>query len=126
MRDWTYPTIIRTAKVLFRALDLRFQLSGTHHIPTTGGALLAINHISYVDFVLAGYAAVPIKRVVRFMAKKEIFDHRIAGPLMAGRAYELGHLLPFLGGAVIMVGALLYVRSFLAAVAMKDVSDERP
>lgn len=82
VRDRTYPTIIRTAKVLFRALDLRFQLSGTHHIPTTGGALLAINHISYVDFVLAGYAAVPIKRVVRFMAKKEIFDHRIAGPVM--------------------------------------------
>lgn len=51
---------------------------------------------------------------------------RIAGPLMAGRAYQLGHLLPFLGGAVIMVGALLYVRSFLSAAATKAVSDERP
>lgn len=82
MHDFTYPPIIRTAKVLFRALDFRFQLAGSEHIPRTGGALLAFNHVSYVDFVLGGYAAQPSKRLVRFMAKREVFDHRIAGPVM--------------------------------------------
>jgi MFS family permease len=45
---------------------------------------------------------------------------RIAGPFMAGRAYELAHLLPFLGGSLIMAGALIYVRAFLAASARSD------
>lgn len=82
MRDITYPPIIVTAKVAFRALGLRFQMTGTQHIPRTGGALLAVNHVSYVDFILGGFAAQPSKRLVRFMAKREIFDHKLAGPLM--------------------------------------------
>ena len=82
MRDLTYPPIVSTCRVLFRVLDLRFQLSGTEHVPTTGGALLAFNHVSYIDFVLGGRAAVPSGRLVRFMAKREVFDHPIAGPVM--------------------------------------------
>jgi 1-acyl-sn-glycerol-3-phosphate acyltransferase len=82
VRDLTYPPIIVTAKALFRVLGLRFQLRGTEHVPRTGGALLALNHVSYVDFVLGGFAAQPSHRLVRFMAKREIFDHRWAGPLM--------------------------------------------
>jgi 1-acyl-sn-glycerol-3-phosphate acyltransferase len=82
MRDITYPPIIVTAKLGFRALGLRFQMTGTEHIPRSGGALLAVNHISYVDFVLGGFAAQPSKRLVRFMAKRELFDHKYAGPLM--------------------------------------------
>jgi 1-acyl-sn-glycerol-3-phosphate acyltransferase len=82
MRDLTYPPIISTAKVLFRALGLRFQVTGAEHVPSSGGALLAFNHVSYVDFILGGYAAQPAGRLVRFMAKREIFDHRIAGPVM--------------------------------------------
>ena len=82
MRDITYPPIVVAAKLGFKALGLRFQMSGTEHIPRTGGALLAVNHISYVDFVLGGFAAQPSKRLVRFMAKRELFDHKYAGPLM--------------------------------------------
>ncbi len=82
MRDITYPPIILTAKAMFRVLGLRFQISGTEHVPRTGGALMAFNHVSYVDFILGGLAAQPSKRLVRFMAKREIFDHRVSGPLM--------------------------------------------
>ena len=82
MRDLTYPPIIVTAKLGFKALGLRFQMHGTEHVPREGGALLALNHISYVDFILGGFAAQPSKRLVRFMAKRELFDHRWTGPLM--------------------------------------------
>ncbi len=82
MRDITYPPIIVTAKIAFKALGLRFAMTGTENIPTTGPALLAFNHISYVDFVLGGFAAQPSRRLVRFMAKREIFDHKVTGPLM--------------------------------------------
>lgn len=82
VRDRSYPLIIRSAKAAFRLLGQRFTLTGTEHIPRTGGALLAVNHIGYVDFVYAGLAAHPAGRLVRFMAKKEVFDHRIGGPVM--------------------------------------------
>lgn len=82
MRDLTYPPIIVTAKTLFRALGMKFQTSGTEHIPRQGGAILASNHVSYVDFIFNGLAAQPSKRLVRFMAKKEAFDHKISGPIM--------------------------------------------
>jgi 1-acyl-sn-glycerol-3-phosphate acyltransferase len=82
MRDVTYPPIIVTAKTAFRALGQRFQMSGTEHVPRDGGVLLAYNHISYVDFIYGGLAANPSDRLVRFMSKRELFDHRWVGPLM--------------------------------------------
>lgn len=82
MRDVTYPPIIVTAKAAFRALGQRIRLSGTEHVPREGGVLLAYNHVGYVDFVYGGLAANPSGRLVRFMAKRELFDHRWLGPLM--------------------------------------------
>ncbi len=82
MRDLTYPPIIVTAKAGFKLLGQDFQLTGTEHVPRSGGVLLAYNHISYVDFIYGGLAANPSGRKVRFMAKRELFDHRAIGPLM--------------------------------------------
>jgi 1-acyl-sn-glycerol-3-phosphate acyltransferase len=82
MRDLTYPPVILTAKAAFRALGQRFTMTGTEHVPRTGGVLLVYNHIGYVDFVYGGLAADPSKRLVRFMAKREIFDHVVGGPIM--------------------------------------------
>jgi 1-acyl-sn-glycerol-3-phosphate acyltransferase len=69
---------------LFAAQGLKFTITGAHNIPTTGGAVLMSNHLSYLDFAYAGLAAYPSKRLVRFMAKDDVFRHRISGPLMRG------------------------------------------
>ncbi|MBA3232589.1 MAG: 1-acyl-sn-glycerol-3-phosphate acyltransferase [Propionibacteriales bacterium] len=82
MRDITYPAIIVTAKLAFKALDIKFRIVGDEHVPTNGPAILAVNHISYVDFIFGGFATQRSKRLVRFMAKRELFDHRWTGPLM--------------------------------------------
>jgi 1-acyl-sn-glycerol-3-phosphate acyltransferase len=82
MRDITYPPVILAAKTGFRLLGQRFTMTGTEHVPTSGGVLLACNHIGYVDFVYGGLAANPSGRLVRFMAKRELFDHALVGPLM--------------------------------------------
>jgi len=84
MAEPTYTPIIALAKLVFRGLGLRFTITGTEHIPRTGGAVMAINHVGYLDFTFAGLAAQPAGRLVRFMAKKEVFDHRVSGPLMRG------------------------------------------
>jgi 1-acyl-sn-glycerol-3-phosphate acyltransferase len=79
-----YPPVIAAAKTLFRVLDLRLRVEGGQHVPTTGGAVLASNHVSYLDFIFAGLGAHESRRLVRFMAKNEVFTHRISGPLMRG------------------------------------------
>ena len=84
MRDLLYPPVIGFAKTAFKVLDLKFTMSGTEHIPRSGGAVLALNHISYVDFVIGGFGAQPSKRLVRFMAKEVLFRYRYSGPLMRG------------------------------------------
>jgi 1-acyl-sn-glycerol-3-phosphate acyltransferase len=84
MRDLVYPPVIGFAKTAFKVLDLKFQLTGTENVPRTGAAVIAMNHVSYVDFVLGGFGAVPSKRLVRFMAKEVLFRNRYSGPLMRG------------------------------------------
>ncbi len=84
MAEPTYTPIIALAKLVFRGLGLRFTVTGTEHVPRTGGAVMAINHVGYLDFTFAGLATQPAGRLVRFMAKKEVFDHKISGPLMRG------------------------------------------
>lgn len=84
MTELPYRTIIGLGRTWFKLMDFRWQISGTEHIPREGGAVLAINHISYVDFLMAGYGALPSGRFTRFMAKKETFDHKVTGPIMRG------------------------------------------
>ncbi|MEI6215727.1 MAG: lysophospholipid acyltransferase family protein [Actinomycetes bacterium] len=84
MADLVYPPVVVAIKTLWRYLGLKFTVFGEANIPRKGGAVLAINHVGYLDFAIAGTAALPVNRYVRFMAKKEIFDNKIAGPLMRG------------------------------------------
>ena len=83
MAELVYPPVIRTALGVFRGLGLRFTIDGAENIPRTGGAVLASNHIGYLDFTFCGLAAHP-HRLVRFMAKESVFRHKVSGPLMRG------------------------------------------
>ncbi|WNM37028.1 lysophospholipid acyltransferase family protein [Micromonospora halotolerans] len=84
MSELVYPPVILAAKTMFRALDLRLRVEGSHHVPRTGGAVLASNHVSYLDFIFCGYGAHESGRLVRFMAKDSVFRHKVSGPLMRG------------------------------------------
>lgn len=82
--DPLYTPVIGVAKTVFAAQGLQFTITGTEHVPSDGPAVMMINHTGYMDFTYAGLAAWPAHRLVRFMAKEPIFDHKIAGPLMRG------------------------------------------
>lgn len=86
MAELVYPPVVVALKTFWKTLGLKFDFRGQEHLPyeNQGGAVIAMNHISYLDFALIGTAALPIKRYVRFMAKKELFDNKIAGPLLRG------------------------------------------
>lgn len=79
MLDITYPPVIAAAKTWFRLEGMKFQMSGTENIPRKdapggAGAVIASNHIGYIDWIFNGLAAERQGRVVRFMAKKEAFE----------------------------------------------------
>jgi 1-acyl-sn-glycerol-3-phosphate acyltransferase len=85
MSDPVYRPVVMAARGLFAGLRLKFDVVGVENIPTAGGAILAINHTSYLDFALGGIPADRVgHRLVRFMAKDGIFKHPVAGPLMRG------------------------------------------
>jgi 1-acyl-sn-glycerol-3-phosphate acyltransferase len=79
-----YTPIVRLALTLMKAMSWKVLATGIEHVPRTGPAVLATNHVGYLDFVFVGAAARHQRRLVRFMAKKEVFDHKISGPLMRG------------------------------------------
>ncbi|WP_299443807.1 HAD-IB family hydrolase [uncultured Phycicoccus sp.] len=59
----------------------RFDVSGTEHIPSTGAAVLAGNHRSYFDIPAMIQMMRPTKRTGRILAKKELFELPVVGPL---------------------------------------------
>jgi small subunit ribosomal protein S16 len=63
MADLVYPPVIVTLKTFWKYLGLRFNSKGVENIPREGGAILAMNHIGYLDFALIGTCALPTPAV---------------------------------------------------------------
>ncbi len=85
MAEPLYRGIVEAFKGVFRVLGMKLDVVGEENIPLSGGAILALNHTSYLDFALGGVPAdMRGRRLVRFMAKDSVFRHPIAGPLMRG------------------------------------------
>lgn len=82
MRDIAYPITIAAAKTWFKLGNVKITMTGQEHIPLEGGALLATNHLSFVDYLMGGYPGVERGRLTRFIAKKEVFDHPVGGRVM--------------------------------------------
>ncbi len=58
----------------------RLDIEGVEHLPRDGGAVLAFNHHSYLDFLMVAWPMVRIRRrPVRFLAKREIWESRWTG-----------------------------------------------
>ncbi len=99
-----YRPVIGAALGLLKTMRWKVRVTGGEHIPRHGPGVIATNHIGYLDFVFVGAAARERKRLVRFLAKKEVFDHKIAGPLMRGMKHipvdRFGHTQAAIDGAV--------------------------
>ncbi|MHA3702820.1 lysophospholipid acyltransferase family protein [Jatrophihabitans sp. YIM 134969] len=109
--DRTYRAVIAAFHALYRAADLRVEVRGAENIPTTGPAVLAANHVGYLDFTLVGLAAERRGRLVRFMAKRSTFTNPVSGPLMR----RMGHIPVERDG--VLAGAVAYRRAIRALEA---------
>ena len=91
----TYTTVIGAVLGTCKVMGWDVRVSGAEHIPATGGGIVATNHVGYLDFVFSGYGVRQQgKRRLRFVAKREVFDHKVSGPLMRG----MGHIPVDRGG----------------------------
>jgi 1-acyl-sn-glycerol-3-phosphate acyltransferase len=82
--ELVYRPVIGLALGIFKSMGWDIRTFGADNIPLTGPAVLSSNHVGYLDFAFLGAAARERRRLVRFMAKKEVFDHKVSGPLMRG------------------------------------------
>lgn len=83
-----YSFFFRVGRILSSVLRHNIIVTGQENIPKKGGALLCINHTGYVDFYFSAMPLLRAKRYPRYMAKQEIFENSVAGPLMR----RLGHI----------------------------------
>jgi 1-acyl-sn-glycerol-3-phosphate acyltransferase len=87
--DRVYRLVIRFGTLLFRLLDLRRDVHGAHHVPRSGGAVLAVTHFGYLDFALVQEAVWRRhRRLTRFLVTDAAFAHPLAGPLLRA----MGHI----------------------------------
>lgn len=93
----------RFMHLLFAPLFLLFfrvKVEGRENLPAEGGAVIAANHISFMDAILLA-AAFPRKRMPRFLAKSELFK------------------IPLLRGVVRLFGAISLDRGGKDVLAMR-------
>ena len=68
----------------------RWSIEGLDNIPRSGPAIVAFNHISYLDPFVAAYVLDAARRRPRFLAKSELFqDKRIAWILKGAGQIEV-------------------------------------
>jgi 1-acyl-sn-glycerol-3-phosphate acyltransferase len=70
------------ASMAVRAAGTKITFEGLENIPARGGAVVAINHTSYVDFLPAALGTRRRRRRVRFMIKAEMQHVRVVNFLI--------------------------------------------
>lgn len=78
-----YTSLYWAFRGFARATGHKTTRVGPHRLPAAGGAVLAINHTSYLDFI---FGAVELRRTerrdVRFLGKSELADNALVKFLM--------------------------------------------
>ena len=77
MGEPTFRTLEMLAKLIVRASGSPITYIGEQNIPEHGGAVIAINHTSYVDWLPAALAVHYRGRRIRYMIKAEMQQVKI-------------------------------------------------
>ena len=87
MIPWFYFFAKGLCWIVFR-LVWRFRVAGgIENVPASGPAIIACNHVSYLDPVALGIA---LQRPLTYLAKKQLFEIPVLGPVIAALgAYPL-------------------------------------
>lgn len=78
-----FRTLEIASSMALRAAGTKITYQGSDNIPSHGGAVVAINHTSYIDFMPAALGTHRRNRRIRFMIKAEMQDVRIVNFLIS-------------------------------------------
>jgi 1-acyl-sn-glycerol-3-phosphate acyltransferase len=77
-KGWAFGICVAILEPLL-LLFTRRRWSGGENIPAAGGCVVAANHISHLDPLTFGHFVYGYGRIVRFLAKAEVFDVPLVG-----------------------------------------------
>ncbi len=80
-RGWAFGFCVAVVEPLVVLLTKR-RWSGGENIPASGGCVLVANHISHLDPLTFGHFVYAWGRIVRFLAKAEVFDVPFVGRIV--------------------------------------------
>ncbi len=84
MREPWYDATVGLGATLFRAIDLRLAVEGEEHLPTEGPAVVAANHVGFLDFMTLAAAGRRRGRNIRFLTRHDVWNSRVARRAMTG------------------------------------------
>ncbi len=77
---WRWRAVALVVIAFVRVCRWRIEVHGLEHVPPHGGAVLAFNHHSYLDFLMVAWPVVrSLRRPLRFLAKRELWSSRTVG-----------------------------------------------
>lgn len=85
MRSRSVPRVVRVFALFVRPWVMvltKRDWQGAENLPTTGGYVLAPNHVSHIDPILFGHFQLDHDIAPRYLAKAALFDVPVLGRLM--------------------------------------------
>lgn len=79
-RGWAFATAVGIVKPTLSVLTKQEWHDGLK-IPATGGCVLAVNHLSHVDPLTFAHFVYDHGRIVRYLAKQEVFEMPFVGTI---------------------------------------------
>lgn len=79
--DLGYAISVPIVKPFLKATTTQ-QWEGAENIPSSGGVILAMNHVSHIDPLTAAHLTWDHGRLSRYLAKASLFNIKIVGPVM--------------------------------------------
>jgi 1-acyl-sn-glycerol-3-phosphate acyltransferase len=80
-KGWAFGLCVAILEPLLLSLTKR-RWKGGENIPETGGCVLAVNHISHLDPLTCAHFVYAWGRIVRFLAKAELWDVPVLGRIV--------------------------------------------
>jgi len=77
-----YSALARLFELGFRVTGVERHVDGLANIPATGPAIIASNHVGYVDFAFVMLGPPRPRRAVAFLARADLFERRVVGPVL--------------------------------------------
>jgi 1-acyl-sn-glycerol-3-phosphate acyltransferase len=74
-----YSAASRVFEVGFRVAGIDLTVEGLEHIPTDGPAIVASNHVGYLDFAFVMLAPPRPRREIAFLARGDLFERSFVG-----------------------------------------------